>query len=187
MKNVKIRFRGGEKMKTELFQKDVKVTLKDGKVFTGLFYEIFWEENTIMIGNTIINIKDIEKMEELKQNNFTLELFNKNVIVILTDGEIFKGLFEEYYEEDNTIVINNIELNIDEIAEMKEIKSIFLNKLNKKQLEFLNKKIHNFLEKDTVEIVEFLTNYLQINCIIDNEITEDGNLVESILDILGEM
>lgn len=51
-------------MKTELFQKDVKVTLKDGKIFMGLFYEIFWEENTIMIGNTIINIKDIEKMEE---------------------------------------------------------------------------------------------------------------------------
>lgn len=108
-------------MKEELFLKDVKVTLKDGKIFTGQFYEIFEEENTILINNTIINIKDIEKMEELKQNNFTLELFNKNVIVILIDGEIFKGLFEEYYEEDNTIVINNIELNIDEIAEMKEI------------------------------------------------------------------
>ena len=53
-------------MKTELFQKDVKVTLKDGKVFTGLFYEIFWEEKEIMIGNTILEIKDIAKMEEFK-------------------------------------------------------------------------------------------------------------------------
>lgn len=33
--------------------------------------------------------------------------------------EIFEGLFEEYYEEDNTIIINGIELNIDEIKEMK--------------------------------------------------------------------
>ena len=47
-------------MKEELFLKDVKVTLKDGKIFTGKFYEIF-EENTILINNTIINIKDIEK------------------------------------------------------------------------------------------------------------------------------
>lgn len=28
-------------MKTELFQKDVKVTLKDGKVFTGFFMKYF--------------------------------------------------------------------------------------------------------------------------------------------------
>lgn len=40
-------------MKEELFLKDVKVTLKDGKIFE--------EENTILINNTIINIKDIEK------------------------------------------------------------------------------------------------------------------------------
>lgn len=52
-------------MKTELFQKDIKVILKDGKVFTGLFYEIFWEEKEIMIGNTIIEMKDIAKMEEI--------------------------------------------------------------------------------------------------------------------------
>lgn len=51
-----------------------------------------------------------------------LKLFNKNVRVVLTDGEIFEGLFEEYYEEDNTIIINGIELNIDEIKEMKETK-----------------------------------------------------------------
>ena len=51
-------------MKEELFLKNVKVTLKDGKIFTGLFYEIFDEENTIMIGNTILKMKDIKKMEE---------------------------------------------------------------------------------------------------------------------------
>ena len=51
-----------------------------------------------------------------------LKLFNKNVRVVLTDGEIFEGLCEEYYEEDNTIIINGIELNIDEIKEMEELK-----------------------------------------------------------------
>lgn len=51
-----------------------------------------------------------------------LKLFNKNVRVVLTDGEIFEGLFEEYYEEDNTVIINGIELNIDEIKEMEELK-----------------------------------------------------------------
>lgn len=50
-----------------------------------------------------------------------LKLFNKNVRVVLTDGEIFEGLFEEYYEEDNTIIINGIELNIDEIKEINNI------------------------------------------------------------------
>lgn len=54
------------KINYNLFQKDVKVTLKDGKIFTGLFYEIFNEENTIMIGNTIINIKDIKEMKEIE-------------------------------------------------------------------------------------------------------------------------
>lgn len=174
-------------MKEELFLKDVKVTLKDGKIFTGQFYEIFEDEGTILINNTIIKIKDIEKMEELNKNEFSLNLFCKNVIVILDDNEIFKGLFEEYYEDDNTIVINGIELNIDEIKEMKEIKSDYIIRLNNEQLEFLNKNIDNFDEVDTTEIVEYLTNYLQINCIINDKVTEEGVLIESILDILGEM
>ena len=55
-----------------------------------------------------------------------LKLFNKNVRVVLTDGEIFEGLFEEYYEEDNTIIINGIELNIDEIKEMERKQNEFI-------------------------------------------------------------
>lgn len=48
----------------ELFSRNVKVTFKNGRVFIGQFYEIFDEENTIMIGNTIIDIKAIAKMED---------------------------------------------------------------------------------------------------------------------------
>lgn len=67
------------------------------------------------------------------------------------------------------------------------MKNDFINKLNKEQLDFLNKNIDNFDEKETDEIAEYLMNYLQRECIIDNEVTEEGILVESILDILGEM
>lgn len=63
----------------------------------------------------------------------------------------------------------------------------FINKLNKKQLDFLSKNIDNFDEKETDEIVEYLMDYLQRECIIDNEVTKEGIIVESILDILGEM
>lgn len=67
------------------------------------------------------------------------------------------------------------------------MKNDFINKLNKEQLDFLNKNIDNFDEKETDEIAEYLMNYLQRECIIDNEVTKEGILVESILDILGEM
>lgn len=76
---------------------------------------------------------------------------------------------------------------IDEIKEMEEIKSNFISSLNKQQLEFLNKNIINFDKIETDEIVEILTNYLQTNCIINDEVNEEGILIESILDILGEM
>ena len=59
--------------------------------------------------------------------------------------------------------------------------------MNKKQLDFLSKNIDNFDEKETDEIVEYLMDYLQRECIIDNEVTKEGIIVESILDILGEM
>lgn len=67
------------------------------------------------------------------------------------------------------------------------MKNDFINKLNKEQLDFLNKNIDNFDEKETDEIAEYLMNYLQRECIIDNEVTEEGIFVESILDVLGEM
>lgn len=67
------------------------------------------------------------------------------------------------------------------------MKNNFVNKLNEKQLDFLNKNIDNFDEKKTDEIAEYLMDYLQRECIIDNEVTKEGILVESILDILGEM
>lgn len=67
------------------------------------------------------------------------------------------------------------------------MKSDFINKLNKKQLEFLNKNIDDFDEKQTDEIVEYLMDYLQKKCIIDDEVTKEGILVESILDVLGEI
>lgn len=67
------------------------------------------------------------------------------------------------------------------------MKNNFINKLNEKQLDFLSKNIDNFDEKETDEIAEYLMDYLQRECIIDNEVTKEGILVESILDILGEM
>lgn len=67
------------------------------------------------------------------------------------------------------------------------MKNNFINKLNEKQLDFLSKNIDNFDEKETNEIAEYLMDYLQRECIIDNEVTKEGILVESILDILGEM
>ena len=67
------------------------------------------------------------------------------------------------------------------------MKNNFINKLSEKQLDFLNKNIDNFDEKETDEIAEYLMDYLQRECIIDNEVTKEGILAESILDILGEM
>jgi len=57
--------KGTIKNENRIISKRCQSNLKDGKVFTGLFYEIFWEEKEIMIGNTIIEMKDIAKMEEI--------------------------------------------------------------------------------------------------------------------------
>lgn len=67
------------------------------------------------------------------------------------------------------------------------MKNDFINKLNEKQLDFLSKNIDNFDEKETDGIAEYLMDYLQREGIIDNQVTKEGILVESILDILGEM
>lgn len=45
----------------KIYSKLTTFRQKFGTIFTGKFYEIFEEENTILINNTIINIKDIEK------------------------------------------------------------------------------------------------------------------------------
>ena len=67
------------------------------------------------------------------------------------------------------------------------MKNKFIGKLNREQLDFLNKNMNNFDKKETDEIAEYLMDYLQRKCINDDEITKEGILVESILDILGEM
>lgn len=67
------------------------------------------------------------------------------------------------------------------------MKNDFINKLNEKQLDFLNKNIDNFDEKETDEIAEYLMDYFQRECIIDDKITKEGVFVESILDVLGEI
>ena len=67
------------------------------------------------------------------------------------------------------------------------MKNNFINKLSEKQLDFLNKNIDNFDEKETDEIAEYLMDYFQRECIIDDKITKEGVFVESILDVLGEI
>lgn len=67
------------------------------------------------------------------------------------------------------------------------MKNDFINKLNKEQLDFLNKNINDFDKKETDEIAEYLMDYLQRKCIVNSEVTKEGIFVESILDILGEM
>lgn len=67
------------------------------------------------------------------------------------------------------------------------MKNDFINKLNKEQLDFLNENINDFDKKETDEIVEYLMDYLQRKCIINDKITKEGVLVESILDVLGEI
>lgn len=67
------------------------------------------------------------------------------------------------------------------------MKNDFINKLNKEQLDFLNKNINDFDKKETDEIAEYLMDYLQRKCIVNSEVTKEGIFVENILDILGEM
>lgn len=67
------------------------------------------------------------------------------------------------------------------------MKNDFINKLNKEQLDFLNKNMNDFDKKETDEIAKYLMDYLQRKCIIDDKITKEGILVESILDVLGEI
>lgn len=138
--------------------------------------EFLKEYNRTMSPSQIDEIKD-SKIKEIKRKYWNLkhnELINKKN----KDLELV-NIYDKYVElEKNELVeyFNNF-----------KIKNDFINQLNKEQLEFLNKNIYKFNEKETDEIVDFLTDYLQRKCIINDEVTKKGIFVESILDILGEL
>lgn len=137
--------------------------------------EFLKEYNRTMSPSQIDQIKD-SKIKEIKRKYWNLkhnELINKKN----KDFELV-NIYDKYVKlEKNELVeyFNNF-----------KIKNDFINQLNKEQLEFLNKNIYKFNEKETDEIVDFLTDYLQRKCIINDEVTKKGIFVESILDILGE-
>ncbi len=138
--------------------------------------EFLKEYNRTMSPSQIDQIKD-SKIKEIKRKYWNLkhnELINKKN----KDFELV-NIYDKYVKlEKNELVeyFNNF-----------KIKNDFINQLNKEQLEFLNKNIYKFNEKETDEIVDFLTDYLQRKCIINDEVTKKGIFVESILDILGEL
>lgn len=138
--------------------------------------EFLKEYNRTMSPSQIDQIKD-SKIKEIKRKYWNLkhnELINKKN----KDFELV-NIYDKYVKlEKNELVeyFNNF-----------KIKNDFVNQLNKEQLEFLNKNIYKFNEKETDEIVDFLTDYLQRKCIINDEVTKKGIFVESILDILGEL
>lgn len=51
------------KQYADIYDKLVKVYLKDGSVFIGLFNDEFFEKSSILISCEIIKITDIQKME----------------------------------------------------------------------------------------------------------------------------
>lgn len=53
---------------TDMFDKLVKVYLKDGSVRIGLFNDEFFEESSVLISCEIIKITDIQKMEVLEES-----------------------------------------------------------------------------------------------------------------------
>ena len=138
--------------------------------------EFLKEYNRAMSPSEIDEIKN-SKIKEIKRKYWNLkhnELINKKN----KDFEL-ANIYDKY-----------VELEKDELVEYFnnfKIKNDFINQLNKEQLEFLNKNIYKFNEKETDEIVDFLTDYLQRKCIINDEVTKKGIFVESILDILGEL
>lgn len=138
--------------------------------------EFLKEYNRTMSPSQIDQIKD-SKIKEIKRKYWNLkhnELINKKN----KDFELV-NIYDKYVKlEKNELVeyFNNF-----------KIKNDFINQLNKEQLEFLNKNIYKFNEKETDEIVDFLTDYFQRKCIINDEVTKKGIFVESILDILGEL
>lgn len=52
-----------EKYYDSMYDKLVKVTLKDGSNRVGLFNDEFYEDSSILVGCEVIKIEKIEKME----------------------------------------------------------------------------------------------------------------------------
>lgn len=52
-----------EKYYDAMYDRLVKLTLKDGSVRTGLFNDEFYEDASILVGCEVIKIVDVEKME----------------------------------------------------------------------------------------------------------------------------
>lgn len=98
-----------------LFNKKVKVTLKDGKSIVGLFCDEFEKENEILVGMIFINKKNIKKMEEFDEfnNDGSDDLDSPKFItytsVIYDDDIVAKTINEPsfYYKTD----IEDIEIN----------------------------------------------------------------------------
>lgn len=55
------------KQYADMYDKLVKVYLKDGSVRIGLFNDEFFEESSVLISCEIIKITDIQKMEVLEE------------------------------------------------------------------------------------------------------------------------
>lgn len=50
-----------------MYDKQVKITLKNGTVIVGLFNDEFFEDNSILVNCKVIKIKEIDKMELVKE------------------------------------------------------------------------------------------------------------------------
>lgn len=57
------------KQYAEMYDKYVKIYLKDGTVRIGLFNDEFYEDNSILVNCEVIKIADIEKMELYEELN----------------------------------------------------------------------------------------------------------------------
>ena len=52
----------------DMYDKLVKIYLKDGSVRIGLFNDEFFEESSVLISCEVIKITDIQKMEVLEES-----------------------------------------------------------------------------------------------------------------------
>ncbi len=52
-----------EKYYDDMYDKNVRVTLKSGQKIVGLYNDEFYEDASILVNCEVVKIKDIEKME----------------------------------------------------------------------------------------------------------------------------
>ena len=57
------------KQYADMYDKFVRIYLKDGSMRIGLFNDEFYEDISILVSCEVIKITDIEKMEEKARNN----------------------------------------------------------------------------------------------------------------------